>query len=482
MSFQILHTTYLYDLSDEVAVCDTMESGGGADGREIYTSISIEMENLSEMPSECCIYRVPPIDMVLKAEVYAPRAVSIGPFHYKKEELQVMEKHKLRYMKVFLTRTNTNLDDFISEVKRLENEARKFYSEKIALSVEDFVKKLIIDSFFILETMIGEQKNHHRNQNFYFPNHSTDFKTDLFLLENQIPFFVLDKLFELASLGDSSMTFLKVCVDYIALNIIPRTDSSKMLTKVQGYLGSSNHKIKHFVDLLRIFHLPSNLETTQENVDETAQENVDETQENVDYVDEAQENVDETAQENVDKLITIPNAVQLQEAGVQLLKVSSSDSLLDIKFTNGMLEIPVLIVHKYFKLIMSNIFVLEKYHYPYESYIGHYASFMQMLVDTDKDADLLIQNGIIEDWVGGSSTVADLFSKVGDEVWNHIPSYYLYDISERLNEYCNVARHKWMASFKRDYCSSPWIIASTIAAVMVLILTFLSTIAAFRWH
>ncbi|KAM7493005.1 hypothetical protein LguiB_027614 [Lonicera macranthoides] len=379
------------------------------------------------------------------------------PFSLQKKELQVMEEHKLRYIKVFLTRTNKNLDDFISEVKRLENRARKFYSEKIALSVEDFVKILIIDSFFILETMIGVQQNHYRNQIFYFPNHSTDFKTDLFLLENQIPFFVLDKLFELASLGDSSMTFLKVCVDYIALNIIPRTDSSKMLTKVQEYLGSPNHKIKHFVDLLRIFHLPSNLET-------------------------AQENVDETAQENVDELITIPNAVQLQEAGVQLLMVSSSDSLLDIKFTNGMLEIPVLIVHKYFKLIMSNIFVLEKYHYPYESYIGHYASFMQMLVDTDKDADLLIQNGIIKDWVGGSSNVADLFSKVGDEVWNHIPSYYLYDISERLNKYCNVARHKWMASFKRDYCSSPWIIASTIAAVMLLILTFLSTIAAFCWH
>ncbi|KAM7490112.1 hypothetical protein LguiA_033033 [Lonicera macranthoides] len=367
----------------------------------------------------------------------------------KKKELQVMEEHKLRYMKVFLTRTNTNLDDFISEVKRLENRARNSYFEKIALSVEDFVKILIIDSFFILETMIGVQKIHHPNQTFYFPNHSTDFKTNIFLLENQIPFFVLNKLFELASLGDSSMTFLKVCVDYIALNIIPRTDSSKMLTKVQEYLGSSDHEIKHFVDLLRIFHLPSNLGTELKEVDE---------------------------------LITVPNAVQLQEAGVQLLKVSSSDSLLDIEFSNGELKIPVLIVHKYFKLTMSNIFVLEKYHYPYESCIGHYASFMQMLVDTDKDAELLIQNGIIEDWMGQNSIVADLFSKVGDEVWNHIPSHYLYDISKRLNEYCNVALHKWLASLYRDYCSSPWIIASTIAAVMLLILTFLSTVADFRWH
>ncbi|KAM7493003.1 hypothetical protein LguiB_027612 [Lonicera macranthoides] len=425
---------------------------GGEDGSSsnsidaLATSFKNQMDDLQAISPECCIYRVPPTDRVLKAEVYAPRAVSIGPFHHNKKELQGMKEHKLRYMKVFLIRANKDLDDLIFEMMKWENKARNSYFEKIDLSVEEFMKILIKDSFFILETMIGVQNIKPPDRVFYLPNHSTDFKTDLFLLENQIPFFFLKKLFELAPVGDPPMQFLKVCVDYIALSIIPIRESTQMLTKVQMYVDLHHHEIKHFVDLLRIFHLPSNLGRVPK---------------------------------NVNKLITIPNAVQLQEAGVQLLKVSSSNSLLDIEFTNGELKIPVLIVHKYFKLIMSNIFVLEKYHYPYESYIGHYASFMQMLVDTDKDADLLIQNGIIEDWVGQNSIVADLFSKVGDEVWNHIPSYYLYDISERLNEYCNVARHKWMASFKRDYCSSPWMIVSTIAAIMLLIFTFLSAIAAF---
>ena len=102
-----------------------------------------------------------------------------------------------------------------------------------------------------------------------------------------------------------------------------------------------------------------------------------------------------------------------------------------------------------------------------------------MLVNTDKDADLLIQNGIIEDWMGRSSTVVALISKVRSVAIICVPSYYLYDISKSLNTYCKVTRHKWKAAFKRDYCSTPWMIASTTAAVILLILTLLSTIAAF---
>ncbi|KAM7490094.1 hypothetical protein LguiA_033015 [Lonicera macranthoides] len=67
-----------------------------------------------------------------------------------------MEEHKLRYMKVFLSRTNINLDDFISVMMGIEKRARNSYSEKNDLNVDKVLKILIIDSFIILEAMIGE--------------------------------------------------------------------------------------------------------------------------------------------------------------------------------------------------------------------------------------------------------------------------------------------------------------------------------------
>ncbi|KAM7490095.1 hypothetical protein LguiA_033016 [Lonicera macranthoides] len=431
-----------------------MERRLGEDARENYTSISVdalatsfknEMEELPKIPPKCCIYRVPPTNKALKAEVYTPRVVSIGPLHHNKKELQGMEEHKLRYMKVFLSRTNKNLDEFITVMIRMEKRARNYYAEKIDLCVDEFVKILIKDSFFILEAMIWGSSTNPTREAFYLSDQVFQFKTDLVLLENQIPFFVLDTLFQLAFPENPPMKFLELCLIYLRGNIIQIMDKSKLLRKVKEYLNTG-HEIKHFVDLLRICHLPSALMR---------------------------------APRNNAKLISIPNAVQLQEAGVQLLKLGSSDSLLDIKFTKGVLEIPLLVVHDYFELVMCNILVLEGCHYSIDSYIGHYVFFMQMLLDTDKDADLLIQNGIIEDWMGRSSTVAALFNKTRGEASIYIPSYYLYDISESLNTYCNVPRHKWKATLKRDYCRTPWMFASTTAGVILLLLTLLSTISSF---
>ncbi|KAM7492994.1 hypothetical protein LguiB_027603 [Lonicera macranthoides] len=430
-----------------------MKRRGGEDGKENYTSIPIDalatsfrnqMEELPEIPPECCIYRVPPAVKWLNEKVYTPQVVSIGPYHHNKKELQGTEEHKLRCMKVFLRRTTTSLEDFIMAIKGFEKRARNYYAEKINFSVDEFVKILTVDSFFILEDMIGSLSGP-ETTSFYLPNQVFLFTTDIVLLENQIPFFVLNDLFQLAFPDeDRQTTFLKRSIKYLR-DLIKIKDSSKLWRKVEEYLNLG-HEIKHFVDLLRICHLPSALRTPSKNTAE---------------------------------LISIPNAVQLQEAGVQFLKLGSSDSLLDIKYTKGVLEIPLLVVEDYFELVLSNILVLESCHYFYDSYISDYFFFMQMLVDSAKDVDLLIHEGIIEDWTGRSSTVVDQFHKVGRELAIYIPSYYFYDISRSLNMYCNVTRHKWKATFKRDYCSSPWMIASTTAAVILLVLTFLSTIASF---
>ena len=120
------------------------------------------MEELPEIPSERCIYRVPPSVRLLNEKVYTPQIVSIGPFHHNKKELKSMEEHKLRCMKVFLGRTTTSLDDFIMAIKGFEKRARNCYAETINLSVDEFVKILLIDSFFIFEVMIENSSENHR--------------------------------------------------------------------------------------------------------------------------------------------------------------------------------------------------------------------------------------------------------------------------------------------------------------------------------
>ncbi|KAM7490098.1 hypothetical protein LguiA_033019 [Lonicera macranthoides] len=355
-----------------------------------------------------------------------------------------MEEHKLRCMKVFLSRTTTSLEDFIKATKGFEKRARNCYAEKIDLNVDEFVRILIVDSLFILEAMIGNKISGPQQASFYLPKQVFDFLTDLILLENQIPFFVLKDLYELAFPEHPQMMFLKVSTNYLStVFLIPA--ESNFIKKIEEYLNLGL-EIKHFVDLLRIIHLPSVLRKQPA---------------------------------NRVKLISIPNAVQLQEAGIQLLKSGISDCLLDIKYTKGVLEIPLLIVQEYSEIVLSNILVLETCHYLHDSYIRDYVFFMQMLVDTAEDANILIQNKIIEDWTGESSNVASLFNKVGNTIVISGTYYYFFDTSKSLNMYCNATQNKWKAILKRDYCSTPFMIASTMVAAIFLILTFLSTVSSF---
>ncbi|KAM7493113.1 hypothetical protein LguiB_027722 [Lonicera macranthoides] len=413
---------------------------------KLATSIEKSIQGLLSIPPECCIYRVPPRLRSLNEKAYTPQVVSIGPFHNGKKELEGMEEHKLRYLQAFLDRTNLSLKECINEMKKWEIKACNHYAEKIDLTDGKFFKMILIDSCFIIEAMLASLSVGGERSIAYLPEEIFLFQTDLILLENQIPFFFLDGLFQLAFPSDQEeMLFLKLSIDYFS-NFMLIKDDDKLFNKVKAYLKMTSFEVKHFVDLLRICFLPTNLR--------------------------ARPLLDKV------KLITIRNALDLKETGMSL-KGGSGNTLLDIIYTKGVLEIPRLVVEESSEIVLTNIVVLENCLYTYDSYIRDYVFFMHMLMDTPKDAELLIQNEIIENWLGDSKTVVTLFNKVGCEVLINDCSYYFFDISEKINAYSSVTRHAWKATFKRDYCSTPMIIASTIVAVLLVVLTLMQTVTSF---
>ena len=63
-------------------------------------------------------------------------------------------------------------------------------------------------------------------------------------------------------------------------------------------------------------------------------------------------------------------------------------------------------------MLFRNMVALEQCHYPEESYITDYVTFLGQLINTNKDADVLIIEGIINCIGGNNSTVAKLFNDV----------------------------------------------------------------------
>ncbi|KAI9083230.1 hypothetical protein K1719_034762 [Acacia pycnantha] len=208
------------------------------------------------LSSECCIYRVPTKLRHLKEEAYTPQVVSIGPFHHGNERLQDMERHKPILFKRFTyraERAGSSLDDLVGFVKCLEPKVRASYSEAIGLTEQQLVKLILVDAGFIIELFISNWKFELRNDAKLSKEWLEDsIREDLILIENQLPFFVIEELFNKALPKNhddrSGPSFLELVYHYF------------------DYFNSRNLepndvevKVKHFTDLLRSFYMDENM-------------------------------------------------------------------------------------------------------------------------------------------------------------------------------------------------------------------------------
>ncbi|CAH9130394.1 unnamed protein product [Cuscuta epithymum] len=219
----------------------------------------------------CCIFRVHPGLTKVKVQSYQPRIVSIGPYHHGKEHLKMMEEHKGRFLERAVKRTTekkkgVGLKQYVEAVKDLEAEARACYSEAINLRSDEFVEMLVLDGCFVLEMFrafssgeVGlEEDDPFRSMQWIgFGLHH-----DFLCLENQIPYFVLEKLFELTEIDDETMpngTSHKSCLSLLALRFFD-TSSDEFERKAKGTKDSSlpDGELKglHLLDLVRKSYFP----------------------------------------------------------------------------------------------------------------------------------------------------------------------------------------------------------------------------------
>ncbi|XP_058203961.1 UPF0481 protein At3g47200-like [Rhododendron vialii] len=423
------------------------------DNCEGYSSIEIEEDSNSRLVTyvrgmidavppispDCCIYRAPLGVRQLNENAYTPQKVSIGPLHHGKENLLPMEEQKLRYLSTFLDRTELSLEDCISFVRGLEQRVRNCYVESVNLSSDEFVKMILVDSSFVIEVIW--------RYNFLMRQNKTDYlsqpislvdvvRRDMILLENQIPLFVIEGLFNLAVLPHpktGELSFVQLSINYhfssaSRHNHIPQT--------------SSNSEAKHFVDLLRLCYLPSTLRSLPP---------------------------------NRIKLVTIPTARVLQEVGLSIRK-GSSIQVLDIQYAEGVLTIPQFGIHDDSEFELRNLIAFEICHCLSDSYIIDYVVFMDSLMDTAQDVDILAQDEIFESLLFDHASVATLFHNLTLGVVWFSGNYYYQGLCQEVNAYCKVPWNKWKAIMKHDYFSTPWRIVSIVAAVVLLVLTLIQTV------
>ncbi|KAM3714918.1 hypothetical protein ACJW31_01G369500 [Castanea mollissima] len=410
---------------------------------DVVNEIQKKMENLGSPISsdQCCIYRVPNYLSKSMEEHYTPQVISIGPFHHDayNDKLKTMEQCKLRYLKYFIQRVKNlqiSLENLVSTIKKYEENIRCSYAKTIQLKSGPFVEIILVDAIFILELF----------WRYHFDDWASEdngaslepwlivaIRFDLILLENQLPFFILDKLFHLAFSSHEV---------YGKSLIIDMTFDYFQFYNTQNIAPSPHLEMKHFLDLLRTFWLPPS----------------------------------KSLPERTNDIVKhVYSATQLHDAGLKFRK-DSSKCLFDINFGTGVLKMPPITLDNSSEMLYRNLLALEQCHYSNKAYITDYFILLAFLITTDNDVKLLVRKGVMENLLGNDDEARDLVKKLCTNIIYVDMNSNYHDVCKGLNLFYKKPWNTWLATLRRDYFSTPWRIVSTIAAVIFLLLTLLQTI------
>ncbi|XP_060974408.1 UPF0481 protein At3g47200-like [Cannabis sativa] len=441
-----------------------------------YSKIIIrEFENWSNHHT---IFRVPKMFRDIDEKAYTPQLVSIGPFHYGEKSLEGMQSHKENYyFKKFLDRTEKSEDDLSNFIKqRFDVEILPKYAGFIELDLNEFVHIILIDACFIFELLCSCWKKDEMDNDYILrtPLFFGTIKLDLMMLENQIPFFFLDELYEFSrplnypptpssNPNPTPSCDLKLEISSSDDHVVPSFMNLSLCffgLNFNTFLDKT--AVKHFTDLHRRSWIPIK-------EDYYYSKTIDNNKENV--------------------TTTLFYATKLDQAGIDFAPPPpKQDAVVKVylherwytKFlpflSSCKLQLPVLKIQDNTQNIMRNIIAMEQClpDSGKKTPFCNYVSLINKLINTEEDVALLIEKNVIENHLGSTICATDMINNLCQNMTlaTFMYSKEYYDINKFYNVWYNRAK----ATLIRIYFNDVWTTSSTFVAVMIVIFTTISTI------
>jgi hypothetical protein len=223
----------------------------------------------------------------------------------------------------------------------------------------------------------------------------------MLLLENQLPFFILEKLFELSSVAENC-TIIELTCGFLRCQWAGwvKEDSWKAI----DFSG-----VLHFVDFLRKCLQPPAL---------------------------CRRAVEETA------FSRAPTATELHQSGVKFRNPEKS-FLFGITFSKGILEIPQLQIDEGTEILFRNLLAVEEcYNWIEDTFVDDYITFISCLVRAPNDVEVLARK-----WNSKNMQVVSnlLYSHDHNNVTT---KSFLWGVCDALNSHCRTRRHNKLKTLK----------------------------------
>ncbi|XP_034887630.1 UPF0481 protein At3g47200-like [Populus alba] len=399
-------------------------------------SIQQKIEDLSPV-SNWSIWKVPDSLPTVNDDAYNPHIISIGPLHKGKRKLQSMEVHKLYYMRSLLQRTpdlHETLKSSAEAIKEFDETARACYAEPIKMSSSELAEILLVDGCFMLELFIRYSNVDLIEQDDPLSYSSWIILTlqrDLALLENQIPFFVLERLYsqvvESSTIGQSLPGLPRLALGFFK-SVLRINDENLRIIRRHYH---------HLLDLIHeICYLPPAIDVRS----------------------------------NIGERVSMLPATSLKEAGIRF-RQRTTRTQFDLRFRNGVLEIPPLLIHDSTVSLFQNLIAYEQLSRGTAKYITSYLALMSCLVYNRGDAEILEREGIIQNDTSGWKDVSVLFNDMCKQVV--VQDFHHAQLCQELNSYLWGS---YKPILRKTYFSSPWTTVSVMASYVLLSLHVIQTI------
>ncbi|XP_062232385.1 putative UPF0481 protein At3g02645 [Phragmites australis] len=415
------------------------------------------------------IFDVPKPLLSTRPEAYMPQLVALGPYHHCRQELCDMERYKLSAAKRAQSHLpGTDFQQLVDVFTKLEHWIRAHYHRHLNLSNETLGWMMAIDVSFLLEFMQTFSKNSNqrtlqripsRMSHLVDPSRRTSSHSmllrDIVMLENQIPLFLLLKAIELrcsppqpAQSVLSSMLigfFQEVstlkgtgcpCTDinqhdhllgFLYSNMVPRcaeeshgaTEEAgdelchkhdhrkRTLNSVAESLVKRGSKLVSVITdfMVRILlkfvaNLPC-LSVLTQPIEQLTQQ----ASEPSGSPDVQNKNVTPLLEE-----IAVPSVAELAYAGVSFCPTVGDLSMIDFSSATATLHLPVISVDINSEVVLRNMVAYEASVGSGALVFARYVELMNGIIDTEEDARLLRECGVILNHLKSDQEVAELWN------------------------------------------------------------------------
>ncbi|XP_006662404.1 uncharacterized protein LOC102704091 [Oryza brachyantha] len=423
----------------------------------------------------CRISRVPDHIRGVNPALFAPAVFPIGPYHAHVGAGGAPERArrlKEQCLDEVVRLSGSKRGDFLAQMRSLVKRAREYYTEDIDMEDEAMAEMLLLDGSFVLASLHGtarltrgsstcgetessdcansftcleesDEENQVAVANTDVDSwHHFNVARDLFLVENQIPFFVVQKIYELLVKNHPR-------ADRRAVSAVEAYVRDVMAVYAKGDGEAAALQPHHLLHLSHMYLRP--IEQLSPWSDD--------------------------GKCSVTTVGRLRRATQYRGLMVRFRKLdiggkAAPRSILDLAFRGGALEIPRLEIDGDTWRQMANLVLLEQASPHVGLYVTAYCAFMSQLAGTADDVALLCESGIIEHHLGGDGDVVEGFRKLCDGIIfdaNDDAYNYLRPVYQALEEHCRRRTPKllrWLRAHAN--CPNPWMVLGVLTIITLL--------------